>query len=63
MKLTLLKKLFASQIFFFTRAACILKSNNTIFAVSEIQTAQLSHPTTTSFAGLFPTVVELNLLQ
>ena len=38
--------------------------NNTIFTVPKIQAMRkLNNPTTTSFAGLFLTVVRFNLLQ
>ena len=63
------QKSFTSQIFFFVCAAftAILswnsKNYNTIFTVSKIQTIRKLNPTTTSFAGLFLTVVRLTCLN
>ena len=70
MKLTLLKSCSLYRFFFFLRAACTailslnLKNNNTMFTISKTQAMRkLNNPTTTSFAGLFFTVVRFNLLE
>ena len=68
-KLTLKKyqKLFTLQNFFFVLVACTAilssnwKSNNTTFSVFKIQ--PMRKRTTSSFSGLFLTVVRFNLLE